>query len=315
MPNSVRTSLKSITRNGSSLVIVLEGRAAAGAHGEDDVEYRGGRSRCCAAWSRATYSSLARPDERRAAADLLFRDDDPDPVPAQHFHRVERGLAAGASSTCTRRRTRPSPRTGPYGSITVPTCSKSDATVRGTRPARLLDEVRDLGVPGQGHAAPVRLGPEPLDRLARDLDLLRADLPAGLAGGAGEEAVADRLGDPVAGVARVEGEPLDCRIAVGPTNFVTATAGQTEMQQRHSMQWQRSLRRPTVLSSGSAPSPPGRRAAIRSRRGTRSTTRSRTTGRLMGSITSPSATGVMQASAGVPFTRTAHEPHWPEPQE
>ena len=34
---------------------------------------------------------------------------------------------------------------------------------------------------------------------------------------------------------------ISCRIAVGPRNFVTSTAGQTETQQRHSMQSRRGL--------------------------------------------------------------------------
>ena len=96
---------------------------------------------------------------------------------------------------------------------------------------------------------------------------------------------------------------------------MTATAGQTEMQEPHSIQLQSSFSLSTVAASGRVLSPPGRRAAIRSMRGTRSTTRSRTTGRSRGSTTSPSAAGVMQARAGLPLTFTAQEPHWPEPQQ
>ena len=96
--------------------------------------------------------------------------------------------------------------TGPYGSITSADLLKERFRGPGNAPSRLLDERRDFLVPGQGEPLLVGVGPEFLDCLCRDLDLLRADLPAGLAGGAGEQAVPDRIGDPVAAVPGIEGE-------------------------------------------------------------------------------------------------------------
>ncbi len=73
-------------------------------------------------------------------------------------------------------------------------------------PPRLLDQPGHLLVAGEGQPPAVRELPEFLDGFPGNIDLLRADLQAALAGRAVEEPLLDGVGDPVPRVPGIEGE-------------------------------------------------------------------------------------------------------------
>ncbi len=187
------------------LIIVLQRRPASSTDRHDGLDPAACEGFDVFAPQIVDERRLPGPYQRRAATDLIVGDDHPDAVALHNLHSVERGLW--------------------HPAVEHTPDKESDLAAEGTvwldhlwhllkerrpcpcnAPPCLLHQRRHLLVAGQGQPTPVRNLPELLDRFARDVDLLRADLQAPSAGCAVEESFLDGIFDPVHRVSGIEGE-------------------------------------------------------------------------------------------------------------